>query len=117
MIRFLEDEHHGAQSLSAPARVAMVQVFLGPRDSDHFYQLKVDVSSGKILEERQLKGCHPHVDATDMRKAEQECLKDPEVQAAIKSMHLPEGATINIEPWTYGTDGMNDMSQKITMVC
>ncbi|KIV86849.1 hypothetical protein PV11_02433 [Exophiala sideris] len=115
MIRFLEDEHNQVPSPSAPTRVAMVQVFLGPRDSDHFYQLKVDVSSGKILEERQLKGCHPHVDATDMRKAEQECLKDPEVQAAIKAMNLPEGATVNVEPWTYATDGMHDMSQKITM--
>lgn len=116
MIRFLEAENHGVQPLPTLARIAMVQVFLGPRDSDHFYHLKIDAHSGEITEKRQLKGRHPHVDANDMRKAEQECLNDPEVQAAIRAMHLPEGATVKIEPWTYGTDGVNDMSQKITMV-
>lgn len=115
MIPFLDAEH-GLGQPSKPARVAMVQTFLGPRNSDHFYQLKVDVNSGEITDKRQLAGCHPHVDASDMQKAEAECLKDARVQAAIKAMQLPEGATVKIEPWTYATDGMNDMSQKITMV-
>ncbi len=94
----------------------MVQTFLGPRDSDHYFQLKVNVETGDIVAKEQLVGCHPHVDANDMKEVEQACLSDPRVQAAIKDMQLPEGATVKIEPWTYATDGMNDMSQKITMV-
>lgn len=94
----------------------MVQVFLGPRNSDHFYQLKVDVNSGVVIEKERLTGCHPHVDSNDMQRTERACLEDPAVQAAIKDLQLPEGATIKIEPWTYGTDGLNDMKQKITMV-
>jgi len=94
----------------------MVQAFLDSRNSENFYQLKVDVDSGAIVQKEQLLGCHPHVDANDMQNTEQACLNDPRVQAAIKEMQLPEGAIIKIEPWTYATDGMNDMKRKITMV-
>ncbi|KAL2410489.1 Copper amine oxidase 1 [Exophiala dermatitidis] len=115
MINFLEVESTNGFPKSRPARVAVVQVFLGPRDSEHFFQLDVDVVSGKIIKREQLSGCHPHVDANDMQKIEQACLNDPEVRAAIEEMQLPEEAVIKIEPWTYATDGTNDMSQKITM--
>lgn len=94
----------------------MVQVFLGPRDSEHFYELKVNVVSGDVVHKELLRGCHPHVDASDMRVAEKACLDDPGVQAAIRDMQLPEDAVVKIEPWTYATDGTNDMKQKITMV-
>jgi len=119
MVAFLDTEHSVGDevSLAYPARLAMVQTFLGPRNSDNFYQLKVNTNSGEIVRKEQLTGCHPHVDVNDMQKTESACLADLQVQAAIKDMKLPEGAIIKIEPWTYGTDGMNDMKQKITMVC
>lgn len=118
MTVFLDAEHaDGGHTLAYPARLAMVQTFLGPRNSDNFYQLKVNVESGEIVHKEQLTGCHPHVDANDMQKTERACLDDPQVQEAIKNLKLPEGAIIKIEPWTYATDGMNDMKQKITMVC
>ncbi|EXJ84588.1 primary-amine oxidase [Capronia epimyces CBS 606.96] len=115
MIQFLEAESKHDIPQTRLARVAMVQAFLGPRDSDHFFQLKVDVTSGKILKQAQLHGCHPHVDASDMQRIERACLDNSGVQDAIKAMQLPEGALVKIEPWTYATDGMNDMSQKINM--
>ncbi|KIW11821.1 hypothetical protein PV08_09094 [Exophiala spinifera] len=115
MIKYLEAEHGDyLQTITLP-RLAMVQTFLGPRDSSHYYQLKVDVETGGIVEQKQLVGCHGHVDATDMQRAERECLNDARVQAAIRDMKLPAGAEVKIEPWTYATDGMNDMSEKITM--
>lgn len=115
---FLDAEHRGEQPLpKKPARLAKVHVFLGAkRDSEHFYELKVDVETGEIVYKEQLLGRHPHVDGNDMVKTEKACLEDPRVQAAIKDMQLPEGAVVKIEPWTYATDGTNDMAQKITMV-
>ncbi|OQV04226.1 Copper amine oxidase, enzyme domain-containing protein isoform 2 [Cladophialophora immunda] len=120
MTTFLEHEHtKGAvtsEPSTKPARLATVQVFLGqPRDSAHFYELKVNVDTGEVVDKEQLLGRHPHVDANDMQKTEAACLGDSRVQAAIKEMQLPEGAVVKIEPWTYATDGMNDMSLKITM--
>ncbi|OCT45081.1 Copper amine oxidase 1 [Cladophialophora carrionii] len=116
MMAFLDAEHEGQPAGKRPARLATVQVFFGAkRDSEHFYELKVDVDSGEIVHKEQLVGRHPHVDGNDMVKTEAACLNDPRVQAAIKDMQLPDGAVVKIEPWTYATDGMNDMSQKITM--
>ena len=51
-----------------------------------------------------------------MTETEKACLTDPRVQEEIRLMDLPEDAVVCIESWTYGTDGMNDMSKKITMV-
>ncbi|KIW64425.1 hypothetical protein, variant [Phialophora macrospora] len=116
MMLFLDAEHKGQLVGKKPARLATVQVFFGPkRDSEHFYELKVDVQSGEIVHREQLVGRHSHVDGNDLVKIEAACLNDPRVQAAIKDMQLPDGAVVKIEPWTYATDGMNDMSQKITM--
>lgn len=52
-----------------------------------------------------------------MKKVEQACLADADVQEEIRCLKLPEGATAVVEPWAYATDGMNDMSQRVTMVC
>lgn len=117
MILFLDAEHKGHSSAIRPPRLATVQVFLGAkRDSEHFYELRVNVASGEIVHNERLLGRHPHVDGDDMIETEAACLKDPRVQTAIKDLQLPDGAMVKIEPWTYATDGMNDMSQKITMV-
>ena len=114
---FLDAEHEGSPSATRPARIATVQAFLGAkRSSEHFYELKVNVQTGKIVHKQQLVGRHPHVDGNDMVRNEKACLGDPKVQAAIKAMQLPAGAVVKIEPWTYATDGMNDMSEKINMV-
>ena len=51
-----------------------------------------------------------------MGKVGRACLEDARVQEEIAALKLPEGATVVVEPWTYGTDGMNDMSKLVTMV-
>ncbi len=117
MVLFLDAEHKGHSTIIRPPRHATVQVFLGAkRDSEHFYELRVNVESGEIVHNEKLSGRHPHVDGDDMIKTEAACLNDPGVQAAIHDLQLPDGAVVKIEPWTYATDGMNDMSRKITMV-
>jgi primary-amine oxidase len=116
MMAFLDAEHSPSPAVPPPTRAATVQVFIGAkRDSARFFEIKVNVRTGEILHQEQLLGRHPHVDGNDMVVNERACLSDPRVQAAIKEMTLPEGAEIRIEPWTYATDGANDMTQKITM--
>lgn len=44
------------------------------------------------------------------------CLGDPKVQEEIRSLDLPPGATVVVEPWAYATDGLNDMKERQTMV-
>jgi primary-amine oxidase len=50
-----------------------------------------------------------------MKQVETACLGDSRVQDEVKKLQLPDGATVIVEPWTYATDGMNDMSSRITM--
>lgn len=116
MTPFLEAERSGrVLDVSAPARCALVQFFHGsPKD---FREARLDLGTGQILKEDKLEGRHSYVDSTEMEAAEAACLESPEVQNAIQMLELPDGATVCIEPWTYGTDGMNDMSERIIMVC
>ncbi|KFG84721.1 hypothetical protein MANI_027263 [Metarhizium anisopliae] len=40
---------------------------------------------------------------------------DPQVQDEIKKLDLPPGSTVRVEPWAYATDGMNDMTQRVSV--
>lgn len=51
-----------------------------------------------------------------MQKAEIACLANPHVQEEIKALDLPENGVVCVEAWTYGTDGIEDMAQRIIMV-
>jgi primary-amine oxidase len=51
-----------------------------------------------------------------MKAVEEACLADERVQAEIKTLNVPDGATVVVEPWAYATDGMNDMTDRVTMV-
>lgn len=113
MIPFLEAEHAG-RTAKPPARTARVQFY---RDAaTDFREALVELDTGKIVDEQTLPGRHSYIDSTEMQAAEQACLAAPEVQEAISMLKLPENATVCIEPWTYGTDGMNDMAERIIMV-
>ena len=79
-------------------------------------EVKYDVHSGRIFAQKDLSGIQSYTDPVEMGKIEAACLADPRVQEEIKSLDLPEDAVVCVEPWTYGTDGMNDMSKRIIMV-
>ncbi|EER26360.1 hypothetical protein D8B26_003276 [Coccidioides posadasii str. Silveira] len=112
MVPFLEAEH-ASKPVAPPSRTAMVQFYLD--DSSDFREIRVDLSSREVTEELKLTGKHSYIDPALMDECEEACLKDPEVQKAIAALDLPQGAVVCVEPWTYGTDGMHDMSKRILM--
>lgn len=114
IIPFLDAEHSGKANVRAPRRAALIQFYKGP--ATDFREVHLDLDTGSILKEKKLEGKHSYVDSTEMGAAEAACLASPEVQDAIKMLQLPERAIVCIEPWTYGTDGMNDMTERIIMV-
>jgi primary-amine oxidase len=115
MIPYLDAEHASKPTTPPPPRIALVQFYLDT--SSDFREARLDVTSGRCLEEVKLAGKHSYLDTELMTAAETSCLADPDVQEAIKALELPEGAVVCVEPWTYGTDGMHDMSRRIIMVC
>ncbi len=114
MIDYLATEHASLDPSTRPPRVAMIQYFLDTPKI--FLQAKVDLRTGNVFDQQHLQGRHSYVDASAMQEAEHACLADPRIQAEISHLDLPEKATVIVEPWTYGTDGTNDMANKIIMV-
>lgn len=112
MIPFLDMEHGGQQTPKRPARVAKVQAHIGK----DFSEFKLDLDREAVVSKEKLDGRHSHIDGDYMRKAELACMADLRVKEQVAALKLPEGATVVVEPWTYGTDGMNDMSKRMTMV-
>ncbi|KAF4541619.1 Copper amine oxidase [Lasiodiplodia theobromae] len=116
MIPFLEHEHSGIGSVSTPSRVAKVQAYVGQAgEKKKFTEFMVNLNTRCIQSEQELPGKHSYIDADYMRQVEKACLADSRVQDEIRSLNLPEGATVVVEPWAYATDGMNDMNERVTM--
>lgn len=116
MMRFLEREHMGMDTPERPARVARVQVVLPKLGRDQPHELLVDLDHSSVQQRRHLEGKHSYIDSAYMQAVEAACRADERVQAEIQTLQLPAGATIVIEAWAYATDGMNDMSERTTMV-
>jgi primary-amine oxidase len=118
MVAFLDREHSGEQILERPPRVAMVQLinFGAQNDPYQLFEVLVNLNEGIIVEKRHLKGKHSFIDAEYMKDVEKACMADTRVQEEISTLDLPDGATVCVEPWAYATDGMNDMTRRITMV-
>jgi primary-amine oxidase len=114
LVPYLQAERAN-QARSKIPRQAFCQYYLN--DRQQFHQVKVDIDTGELSNKEALPGKHSYTDAEEGIKAEAGCLADTTVQAAIKQLDLPEDAKIVVEPWTYAPDGIEDMSQRIIMVC
>ncbi len=111
---YLEAERLGKTLPPPPPRTAIVQFYLD--SSAKFWQVRVNLETDEVSSKIDLAGKQSYTDAEEMQRSEKACLADSEVQKVIKAMELPNDAVVCIEPWTYGTDGMNDMRKRIIMV-
>lgn len=117
LVRFLDTEHNGTTPVVTPIRCARVQVVLRTGQArNNLYELIVNLDAESVAESHFLDGKHSHIDTDYMKTVEEACMSNAEVQRQIKLLDLPEGSTVVIEPWAYATDGMNDMSQRTSMV-
>ncbi|KAF4126213.1 primary-amine oxidase [Geosmithia morbida] len=115
MVPFLEDYHTSGKYGTRPPREARVQVIARVDDDDQFVELIVNLDLAVIASRQHLKGKHSYIDAAYMKSVEKACISDPRIQEEIKTLHLPEGATVCVEPWAYATDGMIDTAQRTSM--
>lgn len=117
MVPFLEAEHRGQSPAARPARTARVQVISHENSgSGNLIEMLVDIDSLSVTEKKHLVGKHSYIDSAYMQAVERACRADPRIEAEIQKLKLPEGATVVIESWAYATDGMNNMSERTTMV-
>lgn len=117
MIQFLDKEHRKHPTGPAPIRCARVEVVVkGFNGNNELFELLVDLDHQKVIKKLHQKGKHSYIDPAYMKEVEAACLASEEVQAEIGLLDLPPSSSVVVEPWAYATDGMNDMSQRITMV-
>ncbi len=118
MVPFLESEHRDQLEGKSPMRCARVEVVLENQTEDNeLFELLVDLDNNRVNSKQHHRGKHSYIDSNYMKKVEAACLADADVQEEIRRLELPDSATVVVEPWAYATDGMNDMSRRITMVC
>lgn len=117
MIQFLDKEHRKQPTGPAPARCARIEVVVKAYNGDNeLFELLVDLDQEKVIAKQHQRGKHSYIDAAYVKQVEAACLANEEVQAEIRTLDLPPGASVVVEPWAYATDGMNDMSRRVTMV-
>jgi primary-amine oxidase len=119
MISFLEQQYAGnsTQGLRPPREARVHVVIRDGEEKLQFFEFIVDLERRVVVKRRHLKGKHSHLDTAYMQEVEEACMADERVQKEIKRLKLPDGATVCVEPWAYATDGMNDMTQRTSMVC
>ncbi|KAF1983494.1 hypothetical protein K402DRAFT_338133 [Aulographum hederae CBS 113979] len=105
-VPFLKAEHHGLTPVPI-ARKAFVNYYI--RDTDKFHEAIVNLSTRQV--ERNVRlgaNVHSNGDAEEIVEIERVARDDPQVQAAIAKLQLPEGTVVISDPWIYGSDGVND---------
>lgn len=113
MVAYFESNKTGIR----PIRAARAQVILVESPPENVLkEFIIDLDSKTVIEELCLHGKHSFIDAEYMKAVEKACLANKQIQQEIEKLQLPPGSTICVEPWAYATDGMNDMSERITMV-
>ncbi|KAI1035562.1 hypothetical protein LB504_005984 [Fusarium proliferatum] len=118
MITYLEKEHLNQPIGHVPTRHARVEASIkAETEGNHLFELIVDLDADKVVKKQHVEGKHSYIDTDYMKAVEAACLANEEVQALIKTLDLPEGATVVVEPWAYATDGMNDMTHRVSMQC
>ena len=116
MVSYLEQERMG-QVAEPPTRYARVEVSIKKNPSGtQLFELIVDLDNNSVVKKQHVEGKHSYIDTNFMKAVEEACLADEKVQAEIKTLNIPDGATVVVEPWAYATDGMNDMTDRLTMV-
>lgn len=117
MIPYLEKEQKKQPLGHVPTRYARVEVAVpGAKSGNELFELVVDLDKDKVARKQHMKGKHSYIDADYMKAVENACLANEEVQAEIRTLELPANSTVVVEPWAYATDGMNDMTERVTMV-
>lgn len=117
MVDYLNGEHHHKPNEVKIPRCARVEVVVkGSTGDNDLYDLLVNLDTNQVFRKEHQIGKHSYIDADYMKQVEAVCLANERVQAEIKTLKLPDGASVVVEPWAYATDGMNDMSKRVSMV-
>ncbi|EXJ84058.1 primary-amine oxidase [Capronia epimyces CBS 606.96] len=92
---------------TVPPRRAWVNYYI--KGTGFFYETVVNLTKRQVESNQRVPaGFHGPCDDAEILEAERITLADPRVQAEIKKLQLPPGATVVCDPWIWGADGVAD---------
>lgn len=94
-----------SSTVVAPARRANALMQIRTAQRSVFVEYELSLSDATVTSTRELgPEEHPGMDAEEVILAEEKLFANAEFQEAIRSLRLPEGATVVADTWTYGSD-------------
>ncbi|RKU40465.1 hypothetical protein DL546_002320 [Coniochaeta pulveracea] len=106
LLPYLEAEWSGKE-LPSIDRLSDVVYYI--KNTDKLHEAIVNLTTGKV-ESNKLLGpfMHANGDGEEILAVEKILLADPDVQAEIAKLQLPEGTVVVSDPWIYGSDGIKN---------
>ncbi|EME42464.1 hypothetical protein DOTSEDRAFT_73331 [Dothistroma septosporum NZE10] len=106
VVPYLEAEFSGHDLLPIERKV-FVTYYL--RATNKFHEAVVNLTSQNVEYNVRLgKNDHAPFDGEEIVAVERIALEDEGVQAELAKLKLPEGSKVVIDPWIYGSDGVED---------
>ncbi|KAI4134427.1 MAG: hypothetical protein LQ347_001528 [Umbilicaria vellea] len=106
LVPYLEAEHHGRR-VPKIDRKAFVCYYI--RNTDKFHEAVINLTHSEVENHVRLgPNIHSPGDGPEILLVEKIALADKGVQAEIAKLQLPEGTVVIIDPWIYGSDGIDD---------
>ncbi|KAI9676820.1 MAG: hypothetical protein M1817_006659 [Caeruleum heppii] len=103
---FLDLEHRG-QKPPTLARKSFIWYYI--RNTDRFHEAIINLSEARVESNVRLgPNLHGPGDGAEIINIETVALADETVRAEIAKLELPQGTVIVVDPWIYGSDGIND---------
>ncbi|KAJ6131339.1 Copper amine oxidase N2-terminal [Penicillium sp. IBT 18751x] len=107
VVPYLEAERRGEPRPPKPARLLMA--LFHRLDNGSFHKALLNADTKSIVSAKELpKEVQGPVDVDEMMEIEQLCLGHPAVKAEIEKLQLPQGMTVCVDPWIYGTDDAHE---------
>ncbi|KAJ2899929.1 putative copper amine oxidase 1 protein [Zalerion maritima] len=79
------------------------------KNTEKLHEAVVNLTQGRVEGNVRLgPNLHPNSDGEEILLVERACLEDLRVQAEIAKLELPDDAVIVLDPWIYGSDGVDD---------
>ncbi|KAK4545123.1 hypothetical protein LTR36_003674 [Oleoguttula mirabilis] len=106
MVPYLEAEFHGDSLPNIDRRVS-VNYYL--RKTNKFHEAVINLTQQSVEYNVRLgPNVHAPIDGEEVMEIERITLEDEGVKAEIAKLQLPEGTQVIVDPWPYGSDGIDD---------
>ncbi len=110
VIPYLDAEHKGSALPVVPRTAYILYVTVNTHKT---FEAVIDFASRKLISNTEIpEDCHAAADTSELYEIEKIALSSQEVQKELERLKLPPESIVACDPWTYGSDGDDDVTRK-----